>query len=372
MGLQAVLERVRARLAAAGYSNEAAVSQGIVLPILAELGWDTSDTDEVAPEFANERGRVDYALCKQGRRPVVFIEVKGVGRSLDGDRQLFEYAFHTGVPLCLLTDGREWAFYLPGGQGAYEDRRVYRLQMDERELAEAVSRLQRYLSRDRVQDGRAYEDAQRDYRDISSKREAVRMLPRAWSDLVDKGEGLLIELLSDEAEQLCGVKPAAADVLSFLRGLVGSTADAAALPVRRLRPAPLERPPAAERSPTEPVKAVEFADGKVAYTWFGEKLGAPTAVAATVDILRRLASRHPERMPDLAVRVRSRRRAPIARSPEEINPARPDLAKAADLGEGWLFGTHCSNREKTKTIRAACDVMGVTFGIDLILELPNG
>lgn len=377
MTLEQVLDRVRGRLAGAGYGNEAAVSQGVVLPILAALGWDTTDTDEVAPEFANERGRVDFALRKPGRRPVVFIEVKGVGRSLDGDRQLFEYAFHTGAPLCLLTDGREWAFYLPAGQGSYDERRVYRLQLEDRAPEETVSRLQRYLSRERVQDGRAHEDATRDYRDVTARREAVRHLPRAWADLVGKGEDQLVDLLAEETEQLCGVRPPNAEVMRFLRTL-GGAAEAPATDTRRpVRPRPAAEVPAPAPEPAppplaEPAPVPAALGGKIAYTWFGEALTAPTAKAAAVDLLRRLTALHPERLPDLAARVRSRKRALIARSPEEINPGRPDLANAYELPDGWLVGMHTANREKTKLIRAACDVMGVRFGTDVQIELPNG
>lgn len=378
MDLEDVLNRVRRRLAGPGYGNEASVSQGVVLPILAALGWDTTDTDEVAPEFANERGRVDYALCNSGRRPTIFIEVKGVGRSLDGDRQLFEYAFHTGVPLCLLTDGREWAFYLPGGQGTYEDRRVYRLQLDERAPAEAVERLRRYLGRERVRSGDAQEDARRDHRDIAAKREAALALPRAWAELVSKGEDLLLELLAEEAEQLCGVRPPSGEVQRFLRSLSpGNLPSPEMTPSRAVKRSDELRsgaaradeaaapPTATSPSPRKPL-------GKLIYSWSGEEFSAPTAAAATVEILRRVCARHPDRMPELAERVQGRRRNNIARSPQEINPDRPELAKAVEIIDGWLVGLHTANREKMKVIRAACDVMGVNFGTELQIELPNG
>ena len=133
--------------------------------------------------FPNENGTWSRRFCAMlhAPRPSVFIEVKGVGRSLEGDKQLFEYAFHEGVPLCVLTDGREWSFYLPSGQGTYEDRRVYRLQIDDRAPEDSESSLQRYLSRDRVRSGAAFEAALQDYRDAAAKREAARVIPAAWS-----------------------------------------------------------------------------------------------------------------------------------------------------------------------------------------------
>jgi predicted type IV restriction endonuclease len=114
-----LIERIRERLAQGAYFNEAAISHGIVTPILNALGWHSADPQQMVPEFPVPRGWVDLALIGRGRRPAVFIEVKGVGRAMDGDRQLFEYACHRGVPLCVLTDGGEWSFYVPGGKGSY-------------------------------------------------------------------------------------------------------------------------------------------------------------------------------------------------------------------------------------------------------------
>ena len=70
-------------------------------------------------------------------------------------RQALEYAFHTGVPFVVLTDGRTWSFYLPAEQGSYEDRRVYKLDLYERPPAEAATALHRYLDCARVQSGEA-------------------------------------------------------------------------------------------------------------------------------------------------------------------------------------------------------------------------
>jgi hypothetical protein len=103
--LEELLTRIKGRLGKDQYRNEAAISTGIVLPILRALGWDDSDPEQVAPEFSSGRGRVDFALFGTPMRGAVFVEVKGIGRSDLGDKQLFEYAFHEGIPLCILTDG---------------------------------------------------------------------------------------------------------------------------------------------------------------------------------------------------------------------------------------------------------------------------
>ena len=149
------IEDVRAGIKAGRYGNEAAVSQGIVLRLLQALGWPTYDTQVVCPEFSLSGRRVDYDLCHPTNKPVAFIEVKQIGQSDGAERQLFEYAFHVGVPLAILTDGQEWNFFLPAEQGDYTERRVYKLDMVERDVSESVTRLERYLSYTQVLSGAA-------------------------------------------------------------------------------------------------------------------------------------------------------------------------------------------------------------------------
>jgi hypothetical protein len=376
-GLRSVLtliERIRERLAQSAYPNEAAISHGVVTPILNALGWDSADPTQLAPEYPiPQRGRVDFALFGLGHTPAVFIEVKGIGRAFEGDRQLFEYAFHKGVPLCVLTDGREWSFYVPSGQGSYEDRRVYKLHLDDREPEECQRIFTRYLARDRVRDRSAFEDAQRDYRDAAGRREAATALPRAWEDLLTNPEDLLLDIVSDKAEALCGFKPAASDVISFLRRL--KPAEAATnqphARQRSTRPAP-----AVNETAPAPVSTVSGGlpmpvDRSVSATIFGQQRSFPTASVALVEILRVIAERDPDRIADLATSVRGRTRNLIARTVNEINPARPDLARAAEFAPGWLVGLNISNREKMGILRTASQHFGVRIPEDLELVLPN-
>jgi hypothetical protein len=111
--------------------------------------------------------------------------VKQPGKAEDGVRQALEYAFHTGVPFIVLTDGKTWSFYLPAEQGSYEDRRVYKLDLFERPLGEAAETLRRYLARARIESGEALETARNEYR--SRRSQARAAIPEAWRELVEKG-----------------------------------------------------------------------------------------------------------------------------------------------------------------------------------------
>ena len=141
------LKIIISQLEKGNFPNEQAIKQGIVLRILSCLGWDQYDPDQVWPEYSVHPRRVDLALCHPSKKPTVFIEVKQPGKTEDADRQLFEYAFHEGVPMAVLTDGQTWSFYLPAEQGSYEDRRVYKLDLTERTIEESVEKLNRYLQK---------------------------------------------------------------------------------------------------------------------------------------------------------------------------------------------------------------------------------
>lgn len=366
--MEELIGRIRKRIGEGAYGNEAAVSVGILMPILRELGWDSSDPDQVLPEFSSGRGRVDFALCSPPRRPAIFVEVKGVGRSLDGDRQLFEYAFHEGVPLCLLTDGREWSFYLPGGQGNYDDRRVYRLQLDERSPSECARAFHRYLQFNRVKSGEALADASQDYRDAAARREASRSMPQAWDELISEPEELLIDLLADRAEALCGYRPSRIEAVTFLQNL-----SVASLPLQRSTPDGLR--PARNVPPSFPTSIKQVPaksnSGQIAYSILGLTRSAPTGNAVLVDILSTLASRQPDKVPELAAAVKGRSRNHVARTAAEIYPARPDLARAAEFAPGWLVGLNISNREKIGIIREACRIFEIKFGEDVVIDLPH-
>jgi hypothetical protein len=371
-----LIERIRERLAQGAYANEAAISHGVVTPLLNALGWDSADPDQLVPEFSIQRGRVDFALFGLGHRPGVFIEVKGVGRAVEGDRQLFEYAFHQGVPICVLTDGKEWSFYLPSGQGSYEDRRVYRLQLDDRDPEECQRVLTRYLSRERVRDGSAFEDAQRDYRDAAGRREAAAALPRAWHELISEPEELLLDIVSDKAEALCGFRPGRPDVLGFLTRLRAQAEQQPPAQRRQRSPnaivgdAPVVPQAEADlEAPADPGSTVS--DRTITYSIFGQRRTCATASLALIDVLRALAERDPLKVEELAAAVKGRSRSLIARSVTEINPARPDLARAVEFIPGWLVGLNTSNREKMAIVRTAARVFGVQMPEELDLSLPN-
>jgi len=362
MSVEGALSDITARLRQTKPPNEQAVSQGIVLRLLQELGWDTWDTALVWPEFQTGEGRCDFALCHPPRKPAVFIEVKQPGGAEDGVRQALEYAFHTGVPFVVLTDGQTWSFYLPAEQGSYEDRRVYKLDLFERPPAEAAETFKQYLSRTKVESGESLETARLEYRSRTRKSQARAAIPEAWRELVEKGDEDLVDLLASFVESKVGVRPGNDDVAEFLVGL-GRPPVVGTSHVQTAEHAVVPRGPV-QRPLTEVSRS-----GKLIVN--GRKFSYDNAKDAMVIVLRELASadgsflercsQHPD--------ARGRKRRYIARTPEELYPDRPDLRDLREnLPGGWLVATNLNNVLKKTIIKLAAEVAGLSFGKDIIVE----
>jgi len=213
---------IRNDLTAGKFPNEASVSLGVVLRLLQALDWPIFNSEIVSQEYSVGGRRVDFALCHPPTKPLIFIEVKQVGQSEGADRQLFEYVFHAGVPLAVLTDGQEWHFYLPGEQGNYQERRVYKLDLLRRDINECEYRLRRYLDYNASRQKTTIDNAKQDYRDVDSKRQIELILPKAYKTLITEKDETLISILSDKVESLCGYRPEPELVINYLSSNLGS------------------------------------------------------------------------------------------------------------------------------------------------------
>ncbi len=223
--MRELIATIQRNLSTGKYPNEQAIRENIFRPLLRELGWPDYDPEIVRCEYCTEGAlRVDYALCPDGRNPLYFVEVKSAGKINDsGVRQLFEYAFHRGAALALLTDGRQWDVYLPSGAGAYEERLVYRLDLIERSPEEAEQQLRRYMAFDRVISGEALKAAQDDYQGVFRMKKAGTTIPEAWRELLSEADDLhsiVLDAVSEKVQNICGFRPTSDQVRTYLGGLV--------------------------------------------------------------------------------------------------------------------------------------------------------
>jgi len=187
--------------------DEAATKQIVLLRILSLLGWDIYNIDEVMPEYSVGSQRVDYALCHSNANKV-FIEVKKVGEDLERHQeQLLNYSFKEGVSLAILTNGMSWRFYLPLHEGSWEQRKFYTVEIYDQNSEDIVGKFLDYLAKENVYSGKYIQNAEAVYKSRQREYLVRDTLPKAWNKLISEPDDLLIELIADATEKLCGYKP---------------------------------------------------------------------------------------------------------------------------------------------------------------------
>jgi Restriction Enzyme Adenine Methylase Associated len=150
------LDRYRRTSKRVGESNTKA---GLIEPIIAALGWDVLDPDEVHREYRRRPADnpVDYALLLS-RTPRLFIEAKGLGENINDPKwanQTISYAAVAGVEWVALTDGAEWQVYNAHAPVPIEQKlfRAVRVAED----LDAAFELLALLSKDNMRDNRIQE-----------------------------------------------------------------------------------------------------------------------------------------------------------------------------------------------------------------------
>jgi predicted type IV restriction endonuclease len=263
----------------------------------------------------------------------------------------------------LLFYGQEWNFFLPGEQGDYGERRVYKLDIVERDIGECARRLNRYLKYEAILSGAAIEAAREDYRNVSRERQMKSTLPQAWRQLVDDEDELLLELLADRVESLCGYKPDPDTVASFLKAYLIQTP-----------PPPISIPPSRLRVSAQVPVTSRTSQALAAFGFVldGQHHPARNACDVLVNVLEALTKRDqsfPERFASLPKHGRTRRY--LARNPDDLYPGRPDLVRdhSKELSSGWWLSTNHSRATIRRIIEMACNVGHVRYGKDLRADL---
>ena len=197
--------------------DESATKQGIIQPILHYLGWNIFNIEEVTPEFAVEGGRVDYSL-RDNNQNKVFIEVKKPGEALEKhEEQLLFYSFKQGIKMASLTSGIIWWFYLPTEDAKWKERKFYAIDIMQQDSNHVASMFIDLLSKPNVVSSQALHNAISIYKGKQKNKAIADNLPEAWNKLILEPNELLVELLSETTERICGFKPENSEVAAFLK-----------------------------------------------------------------------------------------------------------------------------------------------------------
>lgn len=138
--------------------NEANTKALLIEPMLAALGWRTSDLDEVIREWrVYDNTSLDYALMV-GEKPGLYLEAKAISKNLDDKQsiaQAVNYANNDGVLWCVLTNGLTWRVYKTNEPVAMDQKLLFEVDLADvaaGSAADAAKSLQ-LLSRESILDG---------------------------------------------------------------------------------------------------------------------------------------------------------------------------------------------------------------------------
>jgi len=138
----------------------------------------------------------------------VFLEVKRTNEELeDHQEQLLDYAFREGVEIAVLTNGLAWWFYLPLLEGSWDQRKFFAIDIQKQDIEAASQHFDEFLRREAIVDGSAVTRARTLHASKEKDRRIRQTIPKAWQQLCQKPDELLLELFADTVESLCGHRP---------------------------------------------------------------------------------------------------------------------------------------------------------------------
>ena len=198
--------------------NEAQAKLKIIQRILSSLDWDIYR--DIDPEHGLEtRKSVDYTLQVSGKNKV-FIEAKSPKEDLEKEehqKQLFNYSAQRNPDLAILTDGILWWFYLPRAEGAWDDRKFYTIDILEQEIENIADKFGLLLSNKNVASGEAVRQAESILKNRQKEKAIRESLLEAWNSVIKEPHELLVEILIETVEEVCGFKPENSEIREFIR-----------------------------------------------------------------------------------------------------------------------------------------------------------
>ncbi len=118
-----------------------------------------------------------------------------------------------------------------------------------------------------------------------------------------------------------------------------------------------------------PQKQAVIKTGKHRYELIGEQRTASSAIDVLIDILATLQELDSSFLEKLAPKIRGTSVNHLARSIGQVCPNRLDQERRVkSVSPGWYIGTIISNNQKINFLKIACNITGLKFGVDLIVD----
>ena len=383
MSLLETIEKARGRIQSGSLKNEQQVILAIIMPVLRDLGWDTTEPEQVFPEFTIGTGRVDYALLGANGTPLVLIEAKAHHKIRESSiDQLFRYAYGAGAGIIVLTDGQEWQLYLAQKTGVIAGDRLFcHLDLSNTSTETCEKALYRYLGRDNVLEHKAFRYANVDFdervqakeKEKQEKQERDKLmasLPKIWEELKQDQTSPLYELMS-RAIANAGLKGNPEVLAGFISrlGLGQMPPTSESSPERPQVGYVSEQPP---HSPPEMAGPTKTPRSKiVGYTLYGRRYDTQNNRETLRIIFSEFMNRDPEfvsKLEQMRPKWFTNSRRFIAETLEKVylNPNRRDRTRRLD--NGYYIDVDLGTVSVKEHIAEGCKIVGLRYGVDLILH----
>ena len=207
--------------------------------------------------------------------------------------------------------------------------------------------------------------ARDDYKDVTRNRQVRETLPQAWMKLVQEEDEMLIELIADRVESLCGYKPDPDSVAIFLTKSIALRGDPITIGSEPV-------PPVVVLQPIPPVPVHRGGQASVGFSFQGHFTNCRNAKDVLVSVIEKFAEQDStfiQRFVSLPRHGRTRRF--IAQNRNELYPGRSDLSQeySHQLRSGYWLGTNVSRNQIGRIVSMACEVAGLIYDRDLRVNL---
>jgi len=190
------------------------------------------------------------------------------------------------------------------------------------------------ISYDDVAAGNALENARKDYKNVYKEQQAKANIPIAWEKLIKEKDEILLDVISEKVESICGFKPTHNQVITYLGSFSSVSESSQALSVQ----APLIKESVSthtpQPAPTVPKKTKSRSKIKVMFP-DGVEICMPKVNETMVETIRKIGF---EKVKSLNIQMYG---LPLVSNKK----VKEDKYNWSDAGAGVFVLTH-SNTEK--------------------------
>lgn len=212
--ITAFIEALQSSRQIAVFDKES-LKQTVVMKLLFLLGWDIFNPEEVTANYSVGERQADFCLRSKNSAKA-FVDIRKTGEPLDRfQEEHFELTRRGNAEFSVLSNGIDWWLYLSTGENGNMPGKFCAIDFLNHQSAEISAQLIASLEKNNVDKGSTVKYAQK----ILARRGQIAIketLPEAWAKIVSEPPDVMVQLLSENVEKICGCRPERTAVIKFL------------------------------------------------------------------------------------------------------------------------------------------------------------